>query len=274
MPTMRKVLSEVSITDMILANTMIPKSASMISLPEALANTIESLNCSESKLFNKAPSRSQAQFLSCDPRDNHDHWKPKRSSSIGRNQLPSKSETNDQSPSIRGSRQQRDHRASSAGNSAITADSRYSSRGTHSKDTSSPSPRTGRFRKSRIIKKMDMSTLLARAEPIPRWITITVMDIHAPIPGRPVSPKPLKQECAQQMPSKLPIEPSEFVAEHNLMPLAELAKVMCDESNEAVASGLFQPAKHFEEMESIEPHINRNPSLQWRWNNNKCATFY
>jgi hypothetical protein len=262
MPTMRKVLSEVSITDMILANTMIRKSESMISLPEALANTIENLNCNESKLFNKALHRSHAQILSCDPTGNQDHVNAKRRSSIGRNQLPSTSVTNDQPPTMRSNRQQPELCRCSTSNSAITADSRYSSKGTHSKDTRSPSPSTGRRRKSRIIKKMDMSTLLARAEPIPKWITIAAMDIHSPIPGRPVAPKPLKQESEQQMPSRLSLKPSEFAVEHNLMPLAELAKVICDESNEVFANGLFQPTKKFAEVETIEPHINCKSSLQ------------
>lgn len=259
---MRRVLSEVSITDMILANTMIPKSVSMISLPEALANTIENLSCSESKLFSKAVCRSHAHILTSDPCANHNHVKAKRSTSTGTDQLPSKSETNDRSPTRRGNRQQRKLWTSSAGNSAITADSRYSSNGTQSKDTRSPSQSTGRFRKSRFIKKMDMSTMLARAEPIPKWITITVMDINSPIPRRPASPKPSKQESVLEMPSTQPVEPSEFAAEHNLMPLAELAKVVCDKSNEAIANGLFQPAKNFEDMGTIEPHISCKSSSQ------------
>lgn len=101
----------------------------------------------------------------------------------------------------------------------------------------------------KVIDKVDMSTLKARVEPIPKWISIQVTDIQSPIPRRRVMPKSLKQESTLQMPSRQSVEPSKFAAEHNLMPLLELAKVMYEESNEAVAKGLL-PSKNVEEKHS------------------------
>ncbi|KAI2498297.1 hypothetical protein MHU86_16224 [Fragilaria crotonensis] len=164
---------------------------------------------------------------------------------------------------MRVNRQQPELWTSCPHDSAITADSRHTSKGTNSQGTCSPSPFTGRFRKSRIIKKVDMSTLLARTEPIPKWITIKEMDIHSPIPGRRVSSKPSKQESAPQMPSSLPVERSEFAAKHNLMPLAELEKVMFDESNKAVVDGLFQRGNEEPRMSRVNAlHLAKHCTLK------------
>lgn len=260
MPTMRRVLSEVSITDMLLANTMMPKSASKISLPEALAHALERLNCSESRLLNKQLRFTHGSQLLCDTLDDDNKKKLKRRSYTKRCSLSSESKTKDEPSGKPDIRQQRARRGDSTGATTITDDSRHSSRGALSKDTYYPNTSTRRCRKSRIIKKIDKSTMIARGEPIPKWITITDMDIHAHIPGRTASPKPLKDrhECAHQLPPK--VEPSQFAVEHNLLPLSELAKLMCIELGEAVASGLFQPAKKIDGRETISFCFERESS--------------
>ena len=253
---MRRVLSEVSITDMLLANTMIPKSKSMMSLPEALANTIESLNCSESKLLNKTLPCKQTNQLQSVPLGNAGRNKPRRSRFIKRNTLSLKSVTIDTPSEKSGSLHHHERRRNSIDSTANTDESRYSSRGNHSNDALSPNASERRFRKSRFIKKIDTNTILARVEQIPKWITITEMDIHAPIPGRPNSSRPSKAttECIQQLPPK--VEPSQFAIEHNLLPLSELAQVMCIESSEAFAYVFSQPANKAEETETFRLGFN------------------
>jgi uncharacterized protein YgiB involved in biofilm formation len=65
MQSLRRVESEVSLTGMILANTKIPKSKSMVSLPQALASTIERFSCSQSQLANQ-------QYLQANTQGFHD----------------------------------------------------------------------------------------------------------------------------------------------------------------------------------------------------------
>ena len=73
MSIMKRVASEVSITNLILTNTLIPRASSMISLPEALADTIDSLNGSQqSNLFYDKLLRSYARQM-CHPFDDDRH---------------------------------------------------------------------------------------------------------------------------------------------------------------------------------------------------------
>jgi hypothetical protein len=235
---MRRVESEVSLTDMILANTKIPKSKSMVSLPQALASTIESFSCSQSKLacqqYMQANTQGFNQF-----NENENRGLLENCRSTGRRGSSSSvmaiyNRANHSTSSSR----QTDHprkQNESERESHHTASTRESfSNDTY--DSKTMKKDRGQRKRKVHIRKIDAnSTYHLQAGPIPKWI-------HIEINQNCCSSSLTCSTTQDSSGLRLEQRPSNITMQHaDLMPLSELAMLMSHSLSGAIEKGLFSP---------------------------------
>ena len=234
---MRRVASDVSFSDMILANTKIPRSKSILSLPQALASTIENHNFSQSSIVYQQPLRARKKI--CDPVENDSHGVRGRSSSSTRKSTSSVLTVYDQLPRYdhlsRSARRERRVLRKASVHTAITEEDN------RSKDTRSHNRSGNRMRETKI-KRMCARTCLDRTEPIPKWINIEPTDDRPPTNSNPPlrpnpPPEPLKRVILQHK---------------DLIPLTDLAMILSKNLDGAIAKGLFDPNGRKKQRKKLE----------------------
>lgn len=222
---MRRCSSEVSLTDMILANVQVPRrmshSQSMVSLSQALVNP----NPEAEVLWNA--SMENINHL----RDIRDQLHKDQLVRIHKNK-PRKSSSDSAKKSER--RRRRYHQQSSSAGTDGLDDCSKPTGSTRSKDGRNQSKassirRSTHSRKaSSFIKKVDVRTSMAKRAPIPKWIEVEIksMDRHASPtpPHEDPPPKPTIQKHIDK----------------NMMPLADIAMILSNNLDGAIARGLFE----------------------------------
>lgn len=201
---MRRCSSGVSLTDMILSNVQVqlPHSKSMVLLSQALANP-NPFSDIKANL-----SMENARYLRA------------KKEQVQRNQPP------------KSRRRRMLRKASSApadclGDSDKPTRSTRSNEGDKSKGSSIRRSTHSRRSSSSFIKKTDVRTIMSRGAKIPKWI-----DVEIKVIDRPKSPSPEEEG--------LPTKPVDQKINENIMPLTDMAMILSNNLDAAIARGLFE----------------------------------
>lgn len=233
MQSMRRVESEVSLTDMILANTKIPKSKSMVSLPQALASTIERFSCSQSQLACQHYLEANTQGFN-DESGNHGlvvESSMRRGSSSSEMAIYDKN--NPSSSSWRRTNWITKQRESER-ESHHTASTRESfSNDTY--DSKTMKQERGQRTRKIHIRKIDSINGHSQGGPIPKWIYIEINQSNC----SSSLTRQTTQDCSGVL---LEQTHSKIIMQHaDLIPLTELAMLMSEDLTGAIEKGLFYP---------------------------------
>lgn len=233
MQSLRRVESEVSLTGMILANTKIPKSKSMVSLPQALASTIERFSCSQSQLANQQYLQANTQgFHDLVERGDHgilvERCMRRGSSSsemaiYDKNYQSLPSSHRSLWPRKQGASERESHHTASTRESFSndTCDSK-----TMKKERSQMTRKTH-------IRRIDSINSHLQGGPIPKWIYVEIYQSYC----SSSLTRPTTQDSSGVL---LDQTPSKIVTQHaDLIPLSELAMLMSQDLIGAIEKGLF-----------------------------------